>query len=205
MSSDLRKYDEHRDVYIPPEIDTWYQLKFDRDSGYLVILHYDRSRLLVKDGQENYYEMRRVVQRASKYSRDDKPSTIYLALRKVLDNYKDLRANRNMKEYRYERRYKLPPDSDHDLTDVANHLIRTGMPKSFIHYFFRVENGDLVIRTVVNQIDIDRHKLDLTAMEKYVWSLKQLDEISTFHGGKKAGWYPNGKPPVFKKYKKRQN
>ena len=82
MSSELRKYDENRDVYIPPEIDTWYQLKFDRDSGYVVILHYDRNRPLVKDGKENYYEMRRVVQRASKYSRNDKPSAIYSALRK---------------------------------------------------------------------------------------------------------------------------
>lgn len=205
MISSIRKYDENRDVYVPPEIDTWYQLKFDRDSGYLVILHYDRSRLLVKDGQENYYEMRRVIQRASKYSRDDEPSAIYSALRKVLDNYKDLRANRNMKEYQYERRYKLPPNINHDLTDVANHLIRTGMPKSFIHYFFRVENRELIIRPVVNQIDINKHKLDLMTMEKYVWSLKQLDEASGFQGGKKRGWYPTGKPPVFNKYKKHRN
>jgi hypothetical protein len=208
MNLEWRQYDEADDenmygVYISPKIDTWYQLKFDRDSGYLVILHYDRKRPLMKDGEENYYEMRRVVQRASKYSRNEKPSTIYLALNKVLDNYKDLRANRDMKEYQYERRYKLPSGSDRDLTDVANHLKRTGMPDGFIKFFFRVEDGDLIIRPVINQIDIDKHDLDIVAMEKYVWSLKQLDEISAFYSGTKAGWYPDGKPPIFKKYKKR--
>ena len=203
MSSHLRIYDEHRYVFIPPEIDTWYQLKFDRDSGYVVILHYDRNRPLIKDGKENYYEMRRVVQRASKYSRDDKPSTVYSALRKVLDNYNELRANRNMKEFRYERRYKLPKDSKYDLTDVADHLKRTGMPEEFIKHFFHVEKGDLIVLPVVTQADINKGHFDVEAMEKYVWSLKELAYMPNFISKKRAGWYPDGKPPIFEKYKKR--
>lgn len=205
MTNNMQKYDENRDIYVPPEIDTWYQLKFDRDSGYLVIIHCDRNRPLVKDGKENYYQMRRVIQRATKYSRDDQPSTIYLVLRKVLDNYKDLRENRTMKDYQYERRYRLPTGSERDLTDIANHLKRTGMPDGLIKYFFHVEDGDLIVRPVLNQIDIDRHHLDVDAMEKYVWSLKELDDMPNFVSRKSAGWYPNGKPPLFKKYKKRQN
>lgn len=203
MNMNLRKYDETRSLYVPPEIDTWYQLKFDRDSGYLVIIHYDRNRPFVKNGEENYYEMRRIVQRAFKYSKDEKPSVLYSALRKKLDNYKDLRANREMKDYRYERRYKLPENADRDPTDIANHLKRTKMPDSFIHYFFHVENGDLIIRPVVNQTDIDKHELDLAAMEKYVWSLRELDDLPKFISKKSAGWYPDGKPPVLTKYKKR--
>lgn len=203
MNVNLRKYDETRSVYIPPEIDTWYQLKFDRDSGYLVILHYDRERSLMKNGIENYYEMRRVIQRATEYSKDEKPSILYMALRKKLDNYKDLKANREMKRYDYMRKYKLPKDADRDLTDIANHLIRTGMPKSFIHHFFHVEGGHLIIQPVVNRADIDKNNLDVAAMEKYVWALKELSDLPKFTSSKKAGWYPDGKPPVFTKYKKR--
>lgn len=205
MNLGLRKYDENRDVYISPEIDTLYQLKFDRDSGYVVIIHYDRNRSLVKDGKENYYEMRRVVQRASKYSRDDKPSAIYSALHKKLDNYKELRSNRNMEEYRYVRRYKLPKGLDYDLTDVADHLTRTGMPKEFIKHFFHVENGDLIMQPVVTQADIHKGHFDVQAMEEYVWSLKELADMPNFISKKKAGWYPDGKPPLFTKYKKRRN
>lgn len=205
MSSELRKYDENRDVHIPPEIDTWYQLKFDRDSGYVVILHYDRNHPLVKDGKENYYEMRRVVQRASKYSRDDKPSAIYSALRKILDNYKELRANRNVEEYQYVRRYKLQKGLDYDLTDVANHLKRTGMPEEFIKHFFHVEDGYLIVQPVVTQADVNKGHFDVQAMEEYVWSLKELADMPNFISKKKAGWYPDGKPPVFTKYKKHRN
>lgn len=205
MTLNLRKYDETRDVYVPPEIDTWYQLKFDHDSGYLVILHYDRSEPLVKNGKENYYEMRHVVQRASRYSKNDDPSTIYRVLDKVLNNYKDLRDGRRLKNFEYERPYKQPKGASRDLTDVANHLKRTGMPDDFIHYFFHVEGGELVVRPVVTLANINSHKLNVEAMEKYVWSLKQLDEKAGFISTKKAGWYPNGKPPLFKKYNKRQN
>lgn len=210
MTLNLRKYNEEDDdarvygVYISPDIDTWYQLKFDSRSGYLVILHYDRSEPLRKGGKENYHEMRRVVQRAAKYSKDGNPSTIYLVLNKVLNNYKDLRDSRQLKDFEYERPYKQPKDAKRDLTNVANHLKRTGMPDGFIHYFFHVEDGELVVRPVVTLADIQEHKLDVDAMEKYVWSLKKLDDIATFTSTKEAGWYPDGKPPVFKKYKKRQ-
>lgn len=205
MTLNLRKYDEARDVYVPPEIDTWYQLKFDSRSGYLVILHYNRTEPLVKDGKENYFEMRRVIQRAAKYSKNDEPSTIYQALNKVLNNYKDLRDNRLLKDFGYERRYKQPKGTKRDLTNVANHLKRTGMPDDFIHYFFHVEDDELIVRPVVTLADVDTYKLDIEAMEKYVWSLKQLDDMKNFVSTKAAGWYPNGKPPLFKKYKKRQN
>jgi hypothetical protein len=205
MTLNLRKYDEARDVYVPPEIDTWYQLKFDSKSGYLVIIHYDRNESLVKDNKENYHEIRRVVQRAAKYSKDDEPSTIYQVLNKVLNNYKDLRDSRQSKDFEYERRYKQPKGAKRDLTNVANHLKRTGMPDDFIHYFFHVENGELIVKPVVTLADIGSYKLDIEAMEKYVWSLKQLDDIKNFVSTKTAGWYPNGKPPLFKKYKKRQN
>lgn len=210
MTLNLRKYSDKDDdarvygVYISPDIDGWYQLKFDSDSGYLVIIHHDRNEPLVKDGKENYHEMRRVVQRASRFSKDDEPSTIYRVLDKVLNNYKDLRDNQRMKDFEYERRYKQPKDAKRDLTDVANHLKRTGMPDDFIHYFFHVEDGQLVVRPVVTLANIQEHKLDVEAMEKYVWSLKQLNDIATFNSKKEAGWYPDGKPPLFKKYKKSQ-
>lgn len=192
-------------TYIPPEVDTWYQLKFDHDSGYLVIIHLDRNEPIKKGGKENYYQMRRVVQRATRYSRNDEPSTIYQVLDKVLNNYKDLRDNRQLKDYRYVRTYKQPRNAKRDLTDVANHLRRTGMPEDFIRYFFHVENGELIVRPVVTQAVINTHRLDAAAMEKYVWSLKQLDEKTGFVSTKEAGWYPDGKPPIFKKYKKHQN
>lgn len=211
MTLNLRKYsNEHDDtrvygVHVSPDIDTWYQLKFDSKSGYLVILHYDRREPLVKNGEENYHEMRRVVQRAAKYSKDGDPSTMYLVLNKVLNNYKDLRDNRQAKDFEYERPYKQPKGTKRDLTNVANHLKRTGMPDDFIHYFFHVEDGKLVVRPVVTLADINTCKLNVEAMEKYVWSLKKLDEKTGFVSTKKAGWYPDGKPPIFKKYKKRQN
>lgn len=126
-----------------------------------------------------------MVQRASKYSRDEKPSTIYSALRKVLDNYKELRANSDMKEYQYVREYKLPKDSNYDLTDVADHLKRTGMPKQFIEHFFHVEEGDLIVRPVVTQADINKGHLDIQAMEKYVWSLKEFADMPNFVSKKK--------------------
>ena len=205
MTQNLRKYDENRDVYTPPEIDSWYQLRFDHNSGYLVLVHHDRKRLLVKDGIENYYEMRRVVQRARFYSKDDKPSTVYLVLDKVLNNYKALRDNRQLKDYKYERVYKLSKNEEHDLTNIADYIASAGMPNDFANFFFHVKDGILIVRPVVTQADINKNKLDIDAMEKYVWSLKQLDEKTGFVSTKKAGWYPNGKPPIFKKYDKLQN
>lgn len=204
MTSNIRKYDENINVYIPPEIDTWYQLKFDHNSGYLVVIHQDRNEPLVKNSKENYYQMRRVIQRASRYSRNDEPSTIYLVLDKVLNNYKDLREIKQSKDYEYVRTYSQPKSAKRDLTDVANHLKRTGMPESFIDYFFHVENSELVVRPVVTQADIDDNRLPFAAMEEYVWSLKQLEEMPNFKSKKEDGWYPEGKPPIFKKYKKNQ-
>lgn len=205
MSSELRKYDENRDVYIPPEIDTWYQLRFDHDTGYLVLIHHDRSQLLFKNGKENYYEMRRKVMRAMRDSGEGGPSSIYLILDKVLNNYRQLRNNRLLKDYVYERKYKLSKTEEHDLTNLANYLKRRGMPRGFVRHFFHVENGVLIIRPVLTQADINKGDLDTKAMESYVWSQKQLHEIPAFNGGKEAGWYPDGKPPVFTKYKKHRN
>lgn len=205
MSSGLRKYDENRDVYIPPEIDTWYQLRFDHDTGYLVLIHHDRIQPLFKNSKENYYEMRRKVMRAMRDSGGGGPSSIYLILDKVLNNYRQLRNNRLLKDYVYERKYKLSKAEEHDLTNLANYLKRRGMPRGFVRHFFRVEDGVLMIRPVLTQADINKGNLDTKAMESYVWSQKQLHEIPTFNGGKKAGWYPDGKPPMFTKYKKHRN
>lgn len=209
MNTNLRQYDDSLNersygVYIPPEDDTWYQLKSDHNSGYLVIIHYDRSTPLLKDGKENYHEIRRVVQRAARYSRDDEPSTLYIVLDSVLNNHKDLREIKQSKDYKYRRVYKQPKDAKRDLTDVANHLKRTGMPQDFIHYFFHVENGTLILRPVVTQANINEYGLNVQAMEDYVSTLKQLEEIASFKPSKKDGWYPDGKPPIFKKYKKSQ-
>ena len=205
MTMNMRKYDENRDVYVPPEIDTWYQLRFDHDTGYLVIVHHDRSQPLFKNGEENYFEMRRVIMRAMRDSGDSGPSSIYIILDKVLNNYRQLRDNRLLKDYIYVREYRLSKAEKLDLTNLANYLKKTGMPRDFVRHFFHVENGVLIVKTVLTQADINKAKLDIKEMESYVWSRKQLDEIHTFNGGKNAGWYPNGKPPVFTKYKKRQN
>jgi|GEM_PF-4105208 len=205
MTLNLRKYDENRDVYVPPDIDSWYQLKFDHDSGYLVIIHHDRNEPLVKDDRENYREMRRVIQRASRWL-DNGPSTIYLALDKVLNNYKDMREIKQLKDYDYRREYPLTKEIKRDLTDIANNLRRTGMPEDFIHYFFEVSKGgrSIIIRPVVTQADVTENKLNIQAMEEYVWSLKQLDDMPNFISKKEAGWAANGKPPLLKKYRKTQ-
>ena len=99
-----------------------------------------------------------------------------------------------MEEYQYMRRYKSPKGLNYDLTDVADHLKRTGMPEEFINHFFRVEDGDLIVQPVVSQADINKGHFDVKAMEEYVWSLKELADMPNFISKKKAGWYPDGKP-----------
>lgn len=204
MNSELRKYSEHDDensygVYIPPQDDTWYQLKFDHDSTHLILIHYDRKQPLFKNSKENYREIRRILQKTTRFKDDLQPSIAYDILNRKLNNYTDLRRNRLNKSYKYIRRFKPQKDDKRDFSNIADYLKESGMPKSFANYFFHIENGELIIRPVVTRADIHEFNLDVKAMEQYLKSLKLAEEVSTFKINKKAGWYPNGKPPIFRK------
>jgi len=183
-------FDSTRKVFMNPEDDVWYQLKFDKSSGSFVIIHYDRSQPLYYNTPK--LELKRTeIRRVLQTTYEDSTSLTYTVLSKTLATEKDLRRLRELKDYKYERKYTLPSGSERDLTNIANYL---KMPEDFKRFFFRVNGNTLHIRTLVTQADINKAELDTKRMEAYLSTLKTFELVD-----KKSGWDRRGLPPLLKK------
>lgn len=151
----LVNFDSNRKVYMNPEDDAWYHLKFDRATGSLVIIYYDRSMPLYFDGNVTAPKLRRTeIRKVLQTTNEGSASLAYTAFTKTLATEKDLRRLREIKDYKYERKYIQPAGDKRRLTGVANYI---GMPEDFRRFFFRVDGNELYIRTTVTQADIDEH------------------------------------------------
>lgn len=187
----LVNFDSTRKVYMAPEDDVWYQLKFDEPSGSFVIIHYDRSQPLYHDNLPTPKLRRTEIRKVLQTTYQGSTSLAYTVFSKTLATQKDLRRLRELKDYKYDRKYTLPAGSKRDLTNIANYL---KMPEDFKRFFFKVDDDTLYIRTIVTQADINKEKLNTRRMEDYLNTLKSFDFID-----KKAGWNKDGMPPLLKK------
>lgn len=148
-----------------------YVMKFDVDSGIIVMTYHDVSKPL-----RDERPIRKILKRTYDGSAANR------AFKKVLDNY-HLKATEDYVEYDQRRDYVITdPKLRKDLTDVANNI---KMPEDFRHFFFKVYGGGkiLEINTVVSQADVDELGLDTARMDEYLSGLpgfKIIDE--------NAGW-----------------
>lgn len=148
-----------------------YVMKFDVDTGIIVMTYHDTTKPL-----RDERPIRKILKRTYDGSAANR------AFKKVLDNY-HLKAIEDYVEYSPRRNYVVTnPTLKKDLTDVANNI---KMPEDFRRFFFKVHGGGkiLEINTVVSQADIDELGLDTARMDKYLSDLPDFKIID-----KDAGW-----------------
>lgn len=171
----IDRLNEHNDkiqkVAIAAEDLSRYVMKFDIDSGIIVMTYHDMNKPL-----RDERPIRKILKRTYDGSAANR------AFKKVLDNY-HLKAIEDYVEYNPRRNYVVTdPMLRKDLTDVANNI---KMPEDFRRFFFKVHGGGkiLEINTVVSQADIDELGLDTAKMDEYLSGLPDFKLID-----KDAGW-----------------
>lgn len=146
-----------------PEEDVWYVLRFDIETGAVVMTYYDQS-LPIKEQRP----IRKIVKRTYENSAPRE------AFSSVLNNYEA--KNDDAKGIKYEpiKIYGKPTDKKWDLTDISNNI--KNMPKDFRDYIFSVKgnNSRIIIRSFISKRAIDDKHLDTDKMNKYLDGLEDF-------------------------------
>jgi hypothetical protein len=169
----LKKFDDTRDVYIPPDQDVWYILEYERVSGSVIMTYYNQSLPLTR--QEPIHKLIKHTYTGS---------VIDAVFSKCLNNFQ-IKREEYSKEYEPVRTYTKPTSkgASWDLTDISNNI--KPMPQDFRNFMFTVSgrNSRLTIQTWVTKADIDRESLNVIEMNHYLSSLKDFELVD-----RKAGW-----------------
>ena len=155
-----------------PEEDVWYVLRFDIETGTVVMTYYDQSLPIQKQRP-----IRKIVKRTYENSAPRE------AFSSVLSNLDAKRDDARGIQYEPTKVYDRPADKRWDLTDISNNIKK--MPKDFRDHIFSVENnnGRIVIKSFISKLDIDACHLNTKRMNEY---LNELEDFTVKDEG--ADW-----------------